>query len=303
MTFSTVFYQMLALLILIGAGYIAAKTGMMDEHTSSKMSAMILNIFNPMLAISSASGAVGQIPLSQMGQVALIAVAMFLLFIVIGMILSPFFSKDTFQKKIFELMFVFSNLGFMGIPVVSSVLGSEYVVYVTEFMMVYNIFFYTYGITMMDGKFSAASLKKLLTPSNLLVFSSIFILVFSIQLPDFVNTAVTYLGNVTSPMAMMTIGYALSKASLKDIFTDGKLYLFTFIKLLVIPLALLPVLKLLPIPSDLIPLCMIMFGMPVGNMPLILGNERGIDGTTCSAGIIMTTLFCLVTIPLLMAIV
>ncbi|MCD7738004.1 MAG: AEC family transporter [Lachnospiraceae bacterium] len=303
MTFFTVFYQMIALLILIGAGYIAARTGMLDEHTSTKMSAMILNIFNPMLALSSASGAIGQIPLGQMGQVALIAVGMFLLFILIGRICSPFFAKDIFQKKIFELMFVFSNLGFMGIPVVSSVLGSEYVVYVTEFMMIYNVFFYTYGLAMMDGKFTAASLKKLITPGNLLVFGSIFVLVFSIQLPSFVSTAVTYLGNVTSPMAMMTIGYALSKASLKDIFTDKKLYLFTFIKLLVIPLALLPLLKLLPIPSDLIPLCMIMFGMPVGNMPLILGNERGIDCTTCSAGIIMTTLFCLVTIPLLMAIV
>lgn len=90
---------MLALLILIGAGYIAAKTGMMDEHTSSKMSAMILNIFNPMLAISSASGAVGQIPLSQMGMVALIAVSMFLLFIVIGRLLSPFLPKMSFRRR------------------------------------------------------------------------------------------------------------------------------------------------------------------------------------------------------------
>ena len=48
-------------------------------------------------------------------------------FIVIGMILSPFFDKDKEQRKIFQMMFVFSNLGFIGIPVVSSILGAEYV--------------------------------------------------------------------------------------------------------------------------------------------------------------------------------
>ena len=46
-----------------------------------------------------------------------------------------------------------------------------------------------------------------------------------------------------------------------------------------------------------------MFGMPIGNMPLILGNQKGIDGSTCSAAIILTTILCVFTIPVLLAIV
>ena len=61
MTFFTVFFQMLALLIMIGAGYLAARIGMMDEHTNNQMSDMIVNVFNPLLIFSSAANAVGQI--------------------------------------------------------------------------------------------------------------------------------------------------------------------------------------------------------------------------------------------------
>ena len=56
MTIITVFFQMLALLIMIGAGYFMARKGMMDSHTNTQMSKMIVNVFNPMLILSSAAG-------------------------------------------------------------------------------------------------------------------------------------------------------------------------------------------------------------------------------------------------------
>ncbi|MCD8189654.1 MAG: AEC family transporter [Clostridiales bacterium] len=299
----TVFFQMLSLVIMIGTGFIAAKREMLDDHTCAKLSALITTIFNPLLALSNAISSVGQIPLSRMGLVALVAAGMFAVFILIGMILSPFFDRDPFQRKMYQMMFVFSNLGFIGIPVVNCVLGSEYVVYVTEFTLAFNLVFYSYGVALMEGKFSLSSLKAMVNPGNLLCILAILVLAFSITVPDFIATAVTYLGNVASPMALVTIGYTVAHASLKQIFGNGRLYLFSVLKLLVIPLALLPLLRALPIPADLIPLFMIMFGMPVGNLPLILGTQKGIDCTTCSAGIIMTTILCIFTVPILVAVV
>ena len=52
MTFFTVFFQMLALLIMIGAGYFVTKKGMLDAHTNNQMSDLIVNIFNPMLVLA-----------------------------------------------------------------------------------------------------------------------------------------------------------------------------------------------------------------------------------------------------------
>lgn len=300
MTFFTVFFQMLALLLMIGAGDFAAKKGMMDEHTNNQMSNMIVNIFNPLLVLASAANSVGQISMEALKLAGVIAAAMFLVFILSGMALSPFFEKEREQRKIFQLMFVFSNVGFIGIPVISGIFGVQYVVYVSEFMLVYTFVFYTYGIALMDGKFSAASLRSVINPGTVSGLLALIIIIFDIQLPDFLLTAVTYLGNVTSPMALMAVGFALAGSDLKKIFGQPRLYVFSIVKLLVLPLVVLPLLRQVLGSTDLLGVCMVMFGMPVGNMPLILGNQRGMDVTACSAAIILSTVLCVLTVPVLM---
>lgn len=299
MVIVTTFFQMLTLLIMIGGGYVVTKMGMLDEHTNKQMSKMIVNFFSPLLVISCAAESVGSISLKTMGTVMLIAVGMFAVFIAAGMILSPFFDKRTEQRKIYQMMFVFSNLGFIGIPVVSSILGSEYVVYVTEFMMVNTIVLYTYGIALLEERFSVKSLKEMINPGTIAGIAAVLIIVSGTRLPDFIKTAVAYLGNVTSPMALVSVGFSLVQADLRKIFVQRRLYVFAVVKLLLIPLIMLPVLKMVTGDAALISVCMIMFGMPVGNMPLLLGTQKGIDGTTCSAAIILTTILCVFTVPIL----
>lgn len=302
MTLFTVFFQMLALLIMIGAGYYMSRKGMLDEHTNSHMSTMLVNVFNPMLIVSSAIGAVGQVSGDALILGGTIAVGMFALFIVIGMFVTPHFDRDPEQKKLFQAMFVFSNVGFIGIPVVSSILGPEYVVYVTEFMLVYSIVFYTYGVALLSGKFNLSSLKSMVNPGTVFSIIALLIVVFSIELPGFLKTAVTYLGNVTSPMALVAVGFSLAHSDVRKIFLQPRLYVFSAVKLLILPLIMLPVLRLIVGGTDLLPLCMVMFGMPAGNLPLIFATERGMDCTACSAIIIMTTVLCVFTIPVLMAV-
>lgn len=296
----TVFLQMLSLLLMIGTGYLIAKKGMMDEHTSGQVSGMVVNVFNPLLFLSSAANAAGSITPDTMFQICLIAVGMFVCFIIAGMILTPFFDKDADQRKVFQMMFVFSNLGFIGIPVVSSILGSGHVVYVTEFLVVYNIFFYTYGITVMDGSFSLSCLRSLVNPGTVCSIIAMAVILCNIQVPEFIRTAMTYLGNAASPLALVLVGFSLAHADMKRIFKEARLYLFSLIKLLVLPFLMLPVLRMVTDDTAVISVCMIMFGMPVGNMILMLGNERGIDGTTCSAAIILSTVLCVFTVPVIL---
>ena len=82
MTFLTVFFQMSALLIMIGAGYLITKKGMMDEHTNNQMSHLIVRIFNPLLVLSSAANSVGQVSPDTVILAGCIAAGMFLVFIV-----------------------------------------------------------------------------------------------------------------------------------------------------------------------------------------------------------------------------
>ncbi len=295
----TVSFQMLALLIMIGTGYLIAKKGMMDAHTNGQLSGMIVNVFNPLLFFASAANSVGQVSLDTMLRIGGIAVGMFAFFIVVGMVLTPFFDKDPDQRKMFQLMFVFSNLGFIGIPVVSSILGPEYVVYVTVFLVVYNVLFYTYGVSVMDGKFSVSALRSMINPGTIFCVIAILVIGFEIPVPEFIRTATTYLGNVASPMALVLVGFTLAHSDFRKVFGEVKLYVFSVIKLLILPLLMYPVLKMVTKDSAVISVCMIMFSMPVGNMNMILGTERGVDGQICSAAIILSTVLCVLTVPIL----
>lgn len=302
MSFLIVFFQMLSLLIMIGVGFLATKTGMVDDNTNGHISKLIINIFNPLLVFSSAANSIGMVSLHTLLLVGLIAAGMFAFFIVVGMILAPFFDRDQMQRKVYQLMFIFSNLGFIGIPVVSSILGAQYVVYVTEFILIYTVIFYTYGVALMDGKFSASSLKSMLNSGTVFGVAALVVILFEIPLPDFIKSAATYLGNATTPLSLLCVGYSLANADLKKIFCNGKLYLFSALKLLILPLLLLPLLRLATRDAGVISTCMIMFGMPVGNMPLMIGTEKGIDCMNCSAAIILTTVLCVLTIPVLLTV-
>ena len=101
-------------------------------------------------------------------------------------------------------------------------------------------------------------------------------------------------------MALVAVGFTLAHSDLKKIFCQPRLYVFSAIKLLLLPLAMLPLLKLITGDQALISVCIVMFGMPIGNMPLILGTQKGIDPSTCSAAIILTTILCVFTIPVLL---
>ncbi len=302
MTFFIVFFQMLSLLIMIGVGFLATKTGMVDDNTNGHISKLIVNIFNPLLVFSSAANSIGMVPFHTLLLVGLIAAGMFAFFIVVGMILAPFFDKDQLQRKVYQLMFIFSNLGFIGIPVVSSILGAQYVVYVTEFILIYTVIFYTYGVALMDGKFSVSSLKSMFNSGTVFGVAALIVILFEIPLPDFLKSAATYLGNATTPLSLLCVGYSLANANLRKIFCNGRLYLFSALKLLVLPLLLLPLVRLATHDAGVIATCMIMFGMPVGNMPLMIGTEKGIDCTNCSAAIILTTVLCVLTIPVLLTV-
>lgn len=301
--FLTVFFQMLSLAILILVGVFVAKRGLLDNHTMGQMSVLINYLFNPMMMMSSAIGSLGHIDKQALFLLFAIVVGIYLVLMVVGHFAAPFFDSRPGQRQLYQLMIMFSNIGFMGIPVVRGVFGEEFVVYVLAFVVGYNVFFYTYGVALMNGKMDLKALKSAVNPGTICTILTLLLVIFEPPVPDFLATVVEYLGDVTSPLAMIAVGVTLANADLKAVFTDKKMYLFTFVKMIVIPLLAIPLLKLLPFSETIIGVCLVEIGMPVANLVLIIGTEKGLDCSNVSASIIMTTLLSMITIPILVALI
>ena len=232
-----------------------------------------------------------------------LAAVLFLVLILLAVPISKIFAGGCEEKKIYSLIFVFSNLGFIGIPVVQSIFGKGALIYVAIFILEYNILLYTYGYLLVmpsDSKFHPGSLKSLLNMGTLSCLLALLIFVCHIRLPYILGTTITYLGNVATPLALIVIGISIGQQEhLYRIFCQWKLYLFLIVKMILVPLFMAVVLKRLPISEELAQVSVILMAMPVGSMTVLLLKENHMKETLCSDSIILSSLLSIVSIPFL----
>ena len=205
--------QMVVIFLLILVGYILQKKKLVTQKDGACLSKLIVEVFNPAIIVSSVIGSSNNGTGNITGTVFLAAVLFFVL-ILLAVPISKIFAGGCEEKKIYSLIFVFSNLGFIGIPVVQSIFGKGALIYVAIFILEYNILLYTYGYLLVmpsDSKFHPGSLKSLLNMGTLSCLLALLIFVCHIRLPYILGTTITYLGNVATPLALIVIGISIGQ--------------------------------------------------------------------------------------------
>ncbi len=206
------------------------------------------------------------------------------------------------QWNHYNMMTVFGNLGFIGIPVALAVLGSGCMIYAAMFNLVFNILIYTYGMIVMtsekEGGREKFDWKKLLNTGNLAAIIAIIVYLADIQLPAIASTALTYMANTVTFLSVLVIGASVARLPLKSIFTEGRLYLFILIRMLAFPIAVALVMKRVFNDPIVVGLSVLMVAMPAANMPLMLAETYGQDTKLLSKGIVLSTLCSVVTITI-----
>lgn len=287
--------QMASLFLLMLTGYLGNRFHIIDGDFEKKVSRFIVNISLPATVLNSISGmdSSQNIPILP---VFAAAVSVFLVSHVVCHIIQKIIRWDS----TYELMLNYSNLGFMGIPIISTLFGEQYVLYVSIFMMTFNLSFFSYGVYLLSAGQSGSrfELKPLMTPGILSAFLAIGIYLLGIPLPVQLTGLFNSVGSTTTPLAMIVIGSTLAAVNFSSVFRDKTLYLFSFFKLLVMPVIIFLVLRLYIKERILLEIATILTGCPVAGNVSMLCMEYHRDGTLVSKGICISTLFSLFTIPL-----
>ncbi len=300
--------QMLALFLIMLAGFFAEQKNILDEDTCKKISWIVVNIANPAMILSSVSGE-SRIQPGELAVTSLIAMLMFLCLMILASFLPGILRVDKSQYGVYRVMTVFSNIGFMGFPILSALYGKESLLYAALFVLIYNVLIYTYGIICLNPKPSEGSrsmvktsLKKI---GNVGVLASLGALVLyfgNFSLPDMVSQVFDMFANLTAPLSMMVIGASLGQMSVKDMARDVKLLVFSVIKLLVIPVSGMWILSWFLENPVLLGVCMVMLATPVGSMTAMLAQQYECDSELASKGVALTTLLSVAAIPLVAAV-
>ena len=215
------------------------------------------------------------------------------------------------ERNLYIFMTIFGNVGFMGFPVVQSVFGTEGLFYAAILNSVFNIFVYTFGVVLMGGaaeaeggsfidRLRAIPYKKLLlTPAVLCTAVGVLIFIFRIHLPGIIADSCETLGGLTSPIAMMVVGANLNGLKIKDLITDPRMNIYVCLRQLAVPLIFWLIIRLLVHDAVLAPTLLLLSCMPVANTTALFATEYGGNEALASQGIFLTTLFSLVSFPLL----
>lgn len=300
--------QMIVLFILMGVGYLCYRKEIITDEVSKKLSAIVVNIANPALVLSACMGE-NKIQGRELLMIAGIVIAVYTALLLLALVIPRILLVDRESRGTYQAMTVFSNIGFMGFPVVAALYGNEALLYASLFSIPYNVLIYTYGVAAMakvedkEKLKGFLSLQKIFNVGVIACIITIVVYLLRIPVPQFISATTTNLSNLTAPLSMMVIGASLATIDLKKLFTDGKLILFSAIKLLLVPVAGVLIIRQF-VDNDMIcGVCMVMLATPVGSMTAMLAQQYDGDYEMASKGVALTTILSVITIPVVSLIV
>lgn len=236
--FILIFNQLMKMLFILILAFICYRIKLLNQEGNRNLSNLLLMIVNPCLIVTTYQTEYNPHLVHGLLLAFVAALGAHLIGILIARI--SIRQNRNVDYAIDRFGSVYSNCGFMGIPLIYSVLGSEGVFYLTAYMTVFNVLSWTHGLALLEGQFSLARLKEGLT-SPMVIGTAVGALLFFLQirLPEVLLDSMNYVANMNTPLAMIIAGLSVAQADFKKIFGNLQIYRVSILKLIVIPLAVL----------------------------------------------------------------
>ena len=300
--FTTFFNTILAMFILLIVGFIAGKFKIIDSIASKRLSALIIKVAQPALIIHSL------IKMDYTRDNLMLGLRTLLFGFIIHGVMAVFAFlccmrfKNIDERKLTEFGTIFGNVGFLGIPILRSLLGDTGAFMAAFFIVSFNIVLWTWGIAIMARK--REDIK--LTPKKLINFGTVpctigFLLFVCCKpffnFPTFVMMGMEYTASLCTPISMLIIGALLATRTARQIFASGKIYFLCFIKLLFLPIAVSLVMKLMGLSDLWIFFAATVVAMPTATTETMLAELYDISPGYSAQIVGTTSLFSVITMP------
>ena len=301
MDFTSIISVLCKLFALLALGYFLNKRKILDTHINGGISSLMVNATNPALILSSIS-ATGNSDQSDVMRLILFGALFYALLVLLAFLLVRLLRVPNQKRSTVQLLLVFSNTGFMAIPVVQTLYGDIAVFYCTILNLPFNFLIYSYGVYLLSK--SSGSGKKLSFRQFLshgIIASALALLIYftGFRIPTVINDTFSFLGNITPPLSMLLLGSVLAEYPLSSMWQDKRINLLLLIKLLLLPFLALFLTSLFFTDPVIIGVTTLTFAMPCASMCVMLCKEYKGDSRTASVGVVFSTLLSLITIPII----
>lgn len=291
---------MVMLFTMVILGYAACKLGYMGDKFDKKLSSILVDITCPLLVLSSVMG--DEMPdRSLILPLVGVGFLTYILLLVFGFWVPRFITKNHDDQGMIGFALMFANVGFIGYPIVSSIFGPKAVFYAALLNVPNTFFIFTAGVMLVKGEYSIRQFnpKVLLSPALIGAFIAALLVAFGVHTPEMIARPVTMVGNITVPAALMIIGSSMARLPLREIIGSGKVYATSFLRLVIVPLSVYFLFRLCGVNTLINNINTVVIAMPVASFGTMFCLKYGRNPSLMTEATFITTLFSIITIPLI----
>lgn len=294
--------QVFILFLLMATGFVAAKLGFLDEETVKKLSRFIVVFVLPCLIVVSMQRPLSPELRDRAFLVLGLSFATYALAFPLAFLLSKAMRLSGTEAGVHSFASVFSNVAFMGFPVLQGLFGKDILFEASIATMPFQLLAFSVGAAMLaSGSGRRAELKpsSFVKPAGVAALVGLALFLLNVALPDPIFRAASLLGDTTTPLSMAVIGATLAETDLRGALGDWRIWVTSAWRLAGFPLIVWLALRPLGISGTTLGLLVVMSAMPVAANATMLSAAYGGDHRRASSLVFVSTALSLATIPLL----
>ena len=244
--FLIVAQQVTVLFVLMGFGAAMRKAGFFKENAIDGIVNVLILVVTPCLIVDVFQRPFDPSMLKGLGCAFALAALIHVVLIVLSKVAVRHPNENV--RRPLRLAAVFSNAGFMGIPLEQAVLGDVGVFYGIVYVVVFNLFIWSWGYGTMQNasalstRHQALSTKMWVNPGTVGIALGSPLFFCSTKLPEVIAVPIHHMANLNTPLAMIVIGYALAGAEFGRVVRTGAVYIAALVRLVVCPILMIAVL-------------------------------------------------------------
>lgn len=296
--FSVVINQVIILFLIAAIGFIAGKKQIIKSEHKALFPKMLINITLPCMLIDAVMSTTDRLNGNDFAKILVISICTYAVGLILAIFLPKLFKLKPEQRGVYSFSMLYTNVGFLGFPILAMVLGSSAVIYAIIFNITYYATFFPLGFYLLRGQKSRPTLKEIF-PFMTIVFTIALVLYFfKISLPYPIMKTASLVGSMTLPLSMLFVGLCLCDVHI-SVFKNIHVILVSIYRVLLFPAAMYFVLRLFTDNFYYIAPGVIMFAMPVAALLPAFAKECGKDEKEAAVIVTVSTLFMLFALPVI----
>lgn len=291
-----VLQPVLTLFFMMGIGFIFTKLKLISPDFRRPLTSFVINLALPMFVLHNMNFDFDRQVLFNSVTMLGISLATYIVMTGLSLLYAKRSKLPESKLPAYQFGMVFSNVGFMGYPLIAGLFGAEAVFYTSIFNLVFEAFIWTYGVGVFrrEGKLN---LKNLVTPNLIALTLGMTLFLLNFRWPKVLADGIETVGRTATPISMIVIGMMLAEVRLRDMVNDYRPLVISAYRLVLIPAIATGLYWLVGLRGLNLAVPAMLMSTPIAAYGAILASHYKKDFREATRLIIISTILSLITIP------